>query len=342
VRAAFALFALGCTSGWVTLASAQTEAENKAAARALGIEGIKLANAGDCAQAIDRLQRAEQLYHAPTILGRLGECQIQLGQLVVGTENLRKVVREPLGPDAPAAFIQAQERAQQVLDEAVGRIARLTVNVAAPQGVAVQVMVDGQLLPVALVGVERPIDPGDHALSITAEGYQRREQSIALAEGGTEAVTLVLGPPVPAPQPAGPPPLVAPQAPVVDTGPAPAEDSTEQLLGYVSLAVGAVGFGMGTVFGLRATRYKSDLQGVCDGSRCPPSAQDDIDSMNSAATVSTVGFAVGIIGAGVGTYLLLAADGSSEQAPPSAGQSARAHASLWVGLGRVGMVGAFQ
>src|SRR5690606_6492137 len=79
-------------------------AENKAAARALGVEGIKLANAGNCEAAIEKLSRAEALYHAPTILGRLGECQVALGKLVEGTENLNRVVREQLAPNAPAAF----------------------------------------------------------------------------------------------------------------------------------------------------------------------------------------------------------------------------------------------
>ena len=91
-------------------------AEDKAAARTLGTEGIKLANAGDCAGAVDKLARAEALYHAPTILGRLGECQVALGKLVEGTENLNRVIREPLPANAPPAYAQARDRAQGVLD----------------------------------------------------------------------------------------------------------------------------------------------------------------------------------------------------------------------------------
>ena len=52
----------------------QPQAENVAAARSLGMQGIKLADAGDCQGAIEKLSRAESLYHAPSILGRLGEC----------------------------------------------------------------------------------------------------------------------------------------------------------------------------------------------------------------------------------------------------------------------------
>src|SRR6516162_7627595 len=65
------------------------------AARELGKEGIKLADSGKCDQAIDRFTRAEKLYHAPSVLERLGECQVKTGKLVAGTESLQRVVHEP-------------------------------------------------------------------------------------------------------------------------------------------------------------------------------------------------------------------------------------------------------
>src|SRR6478609_3076316 len=107
----------------------QPQAENIAAARSLGMQGIKMADAGDCQGAIEKLSRAEALYHAPSILGRLGECQVQVGQIVVGTENLNRVVREQLAATAPKAFKDAQERAKGVLSTALPKIAHLTVKV---------------------------------------------------------------------------------------------------------------------------------------------------------------------------------------------------------------------
>src|SRR5450432_1100557 len=80
---------------------AEDSAENTAAARTLGSEGVQLADAGKCPEAIERLTRAEALHHAPTILGRLGECQVNVGSVVEGTENLNRVVREQLPADAP-------------------------------------------------------------------------------------------------------------------------------------------------------------------------------------------------------------------------------------------------
>ena len=91
-------------------AGAQEEplAADVAAARALGQEGVKLADAGNCSEALNKLERAEKMFHAPTTLGRLGECQVMMGKLVEGTENLHRVVLETLSPTAPLVFSQAQ------------------------------------------------------------------------------------------------------------------------------------------------------------------------------------------------------------------------------------------
>src|SRR5688500_11413705 len=93
VRAVSLALLVSLTSSLVAPALHAQEApraENVAAARALGVQGIQLADAGQCDKAIEKLSRAEALYHAPTILGRLGECQVQVGQVVLGTENLNR------------------------------------------------------------------------------------------------------------------------------------------------------------------------------------------------------------------------------------------------------------
>src|SRR5262245_19061437 len=113
-RAVASLFVLVACAA-ITLArparAQDQRAENVAPARSLGIQSVLLADAGKCPEAIEKLSRAESLYHAPTILGRLGECQVLVGQIVLGTENLNRVAREQLPPNAPNAFKTAQTRA---------------------------------------------------------------------------------------------------------------------------------------------------------------------------------------------------------------------------------------
>src|SRR5579871_3544383 len=97
-RLALAGACAGLVLSLSTSSRADDSAENTAAARSLGIQGVQLADAGKCPEAIEKLQRAETLHHAPTILGRLGECQVNVGLIVEGTENLNSVVREQLAP----------------------------------------------------------------------------------------------------------------------------------------------------------------------------------------------------------------------------------------------------
>jgi len=331
--------------GIMTLASsarAQTEAENKAAARALGLEGIQLAMDGNCEAALDKLTRAHQLYFAPTIAVWLGECQIDQGQLVAGTETLQRVVREPLTATSPAAYRSAQMRAQTLLDENLPRLANLTIDVEAPAGAQYQVMVDGMPLPGALVGVARPIDPGAHEVAASGQGLQPVSESITLPEGQADKLTLTLLPEPSAkpatdagaatPSPAAPPP-------VSDAGPRKSNKGLK-VGGYTALAVGGLGIIAGSAFGVTATNKRNDLDNQCPDKQCPTSAQSDLDAMNSSATISTVGFVVGGVGIVAGTGLLILA-GSGKHERSVARRESRVRVTPVIGLGGVRLEGSF-
>ena len=289
----------------------QPQAENVAAARSLGMQGIKLADAGDCKGAIEKLSRAESLYHAPSILGRLGECQVNTGQIVAGTENLNRVVREQLPVNAPKAFRDAQERAKGVLNTALPKIARLTVRIE-PADAKPQVTVAGTPIPAALIGAERPTDPGTHEVLVTAPGYLDQKSSVTLTEGGTQEISIKLEKDPNAAAAASPPPVAPPPAVTVGPTPTPVDTAPKKnnTLAYVALGVGGAGLVVGGITGFLALGKKSDLKD-CVGSSCPPSQKDTLDSAKSMATISTVGFTVGFVGVGVGVVLLLTGGGSN-------------------------------
>lgn len=322
-------------------------AENIAAARALGKQGVTLARAGKCTEALDPLRRAEELYHAPTILVELGYCQCELGQLVEGTEALNKVVRENLGEAPPAAFVTAQERAKKLLGQYQAKVASLVINVRAPEGSRFTVTVDGKEVSAALFGVPRPTDPGVHEIRAEGEGLRTALESLTLAEGGSGEIDLILEPD-PAVAAVAPPPnddAAAPkdpeerhvQAVLVDDGSQAQEPNL--IPAYVGFGVGAVGIAAGTYFGLAAMNGKSDLETVCRGGSCPSGYDDDISAMTRDANLATIGFGVGLVGLGAGLYFWLTAE-------PDA-SSARNHCSdepcvtPVVGLGHVGARGVF-
>lgn len=345
----------------VSLASAQTSAENVAAARALGVEGIRLAEAGNCEAAIEKLERAEALYHAPTTLARLGECQIALGKIVLGTETLYRVVREALPPNAPRVFVEAQERARRVLEASLPKIAQLTVAVE-PSNAEASVTVDGTPLPSVLLGASRPTDPGQHEVQASAPGYLPATQTVVLTEGARERITLSLQPdPNAAPKPTtSPPPATDPRlggAPGTGTATPPSSASSSppadqphdagvgsgrRTTAYVLLGVGGAGILAGSVFGVLALGKKADLDEQCasDGRCGPGEPQDTLDTANGFAMVSTIGFGVGLVSAGVGAVLLLT-DKRAPSDQPAAVHVGRLTASPWVGLGSAGVTGTF-
>jgi hypothetical protein len=315
-----------------------SQAENVAAARTLGIEGVRLADAGKCDQAIEKLSRAESLYHAPTILGRLGECQVQVGQIVLGTENLNRVVREQLAPNAPKAFRDAQERAKKKLDAALPRIGYLTVLVE-PKEATISVTVGGTPVPTALIGAERPTDPGTHEIVASAPGFITQKTTLTLAEAGRETVTLRL-PVDPDAQPATPiePPPGPAVPPAPPPAPAPAASGGSKTLGYVLIGVGAAGVVLGGVTGAMALQKKGELD--CPDYHCTGKQADTLDSAESVALVSTISFAVGIPAVAVGVVLLLTG-GSSQRETARANQSRRFVAKPYVGATSAGVVGSF-
>ncbi len=334
-----ALFVLvGCAVTAVSQpARAQDQqAENVAAARSLGIQGVQLADAGKCPEAIEKLSRAESLYHAPTILGRLGECQVAVGQIVLGTENLNRVVREQLAPNAPTAFRTAQARAAKVLETALPRIAYLTVMVE-PREAKVSVTVGGAPVSSALIGAERPTDPGKHEVVATAPGYTEARTSVELAEGARQAVTLklTLDPnaavaPVPATQtPATTPGPVAPPAPE------PKASTGGKTAGYVLLGVGGVAIIVGGVTGFMALGAKGDLD--CPDRKCSGAESDELDSANTLAMVSTIGVGVGVAATAVGVVLLLSSGGKKETPPVASGLRVRPY----IGAQSAGLTGTF-
>jgi hypothetical protein len=264
-----------------------------------------------------------------------------VGQIVLGTENLNRVVREPLAANAPQAFRDAQERARKVLEAALPRIARLTVNVE-PRDAKAEVMVGEAKVPAALIGVERPTDPGTHEVVATAPGYLPAKSQVTLGEGGKEAVTLTLSPDPSAAQPE--PGAAQPEpgaAPPVDAAPPPApppqaEKGGSNTLAYVLLGVGGVGIAVGSVTGIMAIGAKGGLD--CPGNRCVGEEGDKLDSAKTTALVSTVGFAVGLAAVAVGVVLLITGSGSKKD---TGSRTPGPTIVPYIGLASAGVTGTF-
>jgi hypothetical protein len=328
------------TAAGTASADGTPEAERIATARTLGIEGVTLAEAGKCGEAIDRLVRAEALHHAPSTQERLGECHVMLGHLVLGTEILQQVVREPLAAGAPAPFVAAQARAQTVLDKTLPRIGALKVHVDGG-GAAIEdlsVRIDGQTIASAMLDIDRPTDPGDHLIEATAKGRRGATAAVKLAEGAHQVVNLTLAPgsdvavpPVPTPTPVPPPPLF----PVPTPEPTSASGGSSRWIGWTLGGVGVAGVVVGGVFGVKTFSDKSTLSKECTGQRCPTSASADISTASRDSTIANVAMGAGAALVVGGVVLLLVTPKAESAA------SSPAHVTATVGPGWAGLQGAF-
>ncbi|HVW27206.1 MAG TPA: hypothetical protein VHC69_17690 [Polyangiaceae bacterium] len=342
--------------------SSDANAADIAAARTLAVEGVKLAQAGKCDEAVDKLERAEKLHHAPIVLAALGECRVSQGHLVEGTEMLRKVLREPLPEHPTPALTKAYEHAQSTLDAATPKIGKLVVSVSAQGEAQPAVTVDGESVPSALLGAERPTDPGEHSVEATSVGYLKANAKVSLGEGEKKSVKLELerdpsyvAPAAAAPEEA-PHPAVAEAAPPETRPalrtPAPAEEpprtheSPNHTAAYISWIVGGAALAVGGGFGIAAMSGKNDLDKQCNGNVCPPSQKEKLDAATRNGTIATIGFGVGAAGIALGTVLFFTVGGSSESHESTALAHTPKRASgpklrAGVGLGHVQLAGEF-
>jgi hypothetical protein len=203
-------------------AVAQVSDAERAAARELFKEGDELQRAGKFADALEKFQRAERAYDAPTNVLRIAECQAALGRLVESAETYRSVLRTQLAPNSPQAFQAAVDQAKAELAQVEPRVPKLMVQVL-PASANAQLRIDGQGVTAALIGEPIPLDPGTHRVRIVAQGFNPSEQDAVLKERETTTLTLnlrpLVAPTLTAPLPALP---ALPPSPSSSASPPPA------------------------------------------------------------------------------------------------------------------------
>jgi len=92
---------------------------------------------------------------------------------------------------------------------------------------------------------------------------------------------------------------------------------------------------------------KSSLDKACTSKVCPDSSQSDINALGTRATISTIGFGVGIVGAALGVYFLVTSGGGGSESGaaaslPRSAPARRLEVQPWIGLGSAGLEGTFQ
>jgi hypothetical protein len=311
-------------------ASAQSEPENRATARALAEAGHDALEAKDYKKGEDLFRRADALFHAPTISLGLARSQAGEGRFVESFESYSRIIRE--ANTSTPVFADALEDAKKEVSTVEGRRSRTVISVAGPE--TPQVTVDDVPVKNEVLGVALFVNPGTHILKASAAGYRPASQAFTVAEGATENVALTMerAPEEVVALPAPATTVATPLPPTADITSTPAH--RDHLASFIAFGVGGAGLALGAVTGALALGKHSTLSNECPGGTCSTtSAHSDLDNYHTQAGLSTVGFIVGGAGIAAGVILWFVA--------PSSPRASTGSVSPYVGPGSVGVTGRF-
>lgn len=357
-----ALLVLGAPSlSWAQQADAGAADEAPAAAGGATVSASELAargkqeyDAGNWKKAIEFYQRAESLEHSAENLLYWARAAEKLGKLVQARENYMVVLDEEGEGDA---IEQMKVEAKTELDALEPRMPWVTIVVkGADIDTEVQVTVDGQPLMPGTLSLKQPIDPGMHEFRTRAGDLEGKPVKATFAEGQHQEISLelpvekksalvrhesLLPPPQSDQSEPEPEPLFEDEQEPMDTG-----SPGLRTAGYVTLGVGVVGLGVGTVFGLQTSSKNDDIRSLCgDTNHCPREVETDVqrlrDDAKSSGILATVGFIVGGVGVATGATLLLVGMDAVDDLGMHANSRSAPSISAWLGPGSAGVRGTF-
>lgn len=300
--------------------AAPAEAPSEAsltAARALGEEGLKLFDAGNYSQALERFEKADAVLHVPTINLYAARCLEKLGRLADALRRYGEVTRAELSGTSPPAFKQAQIDAEKEMSALAPRVPSLMI-VLEGDPAEVSVTIDGQPVDLTLLNEKNLLNPGPHHIE-AKRGDKKVEHDIELAEGESKTTVLKL-PPRPKAEPA----LTHFMDPEL-----------AKTLGFVGLGIGAAGLAAWGITGGLAFSQQDDLKKIgCENGRCPPGSSPG--TYTPLRIASAVSFYTGLAATAAGLVLLITLPSKE-----SSSQSNQNALQLWISPQQAGLSGHF-
>ncbi len=160
----------------VSQAEAQSVSEQEAA-DALFEEGIRLRNAGDHAAACARFVKSQAIEPALGTLQNIGMCLEQQNKLIAALGKFRELL-----DGAEEAKDRDRIRVAQASLSKLRRIVpTLLISVSDDSDIpGLEILVNGQLMRAALLGVSTPVNPGSYAVSARAPRHERWTKTVVL------------------------------------------------------------------------------------------------------------------------------------------------------------------
>ncbi|MFT3772714.1 MAG: tetratricopeptide repeat protein [Minicystis sp.] len=308
------LLALLCALAPAPAAAQPTVSAAKAAAREKAAQGLSLFEAKRWAEAYAIFKEADDLYHVPTLTLAMAQCQSALGRLIEARDLYRRVLDEPVAPDAPEPIRKARVTAAGDLAALERRIPVLTVTITGPDADRARVEIDGAPASARDLAVGRAIDPGEHIVSAVTDGGGSARLTVKLPEGARTQVELAIRAPGSAAASADRPGSMVPAG--------------------VAFGLGGAGVAAGAITGIVARIKSNDIRGRCqtiDGAlHCLAADIPARDTAIALRTASTAAFVAGGAALAAGTVLAIVRPGGG-----------KAPVEVTAGVGSIGIRGRF-
>lgn len=281
-------------------------------------EGVAAYDAGRYEASRVAFAQAYALEPLAELLINLGHSELKTGRYVEGSRHIAKALRDA---EIGLGERRAAERALQSAEPYVARV-KIAVNTD-----GATIVIDGEDVGTSPMIYAWYLEPGEHRIRASKEGFRHDEQTIGISRGQAKAVNLTLAPANASRK------VVTPGAPPksldspLDTG--VSEDGRSVVPLVVGGALGVVGIAAGVVFTLDSGKKRDDrdakldaLQNTASANTCGQNTGNalecdeikDLDSKShTSQTIGIVGFAAGgaaILG-GVALYFLLPPSGDS-------------------------------
>lgn len=260
-------------------------------ARAQFQRGIELEQASNWSEAIQQFRDVGAVRMTPQVRFHIAYCEEGLGRLVtaLGGYELAQGEADQVGPDF-------KHEVENAISELRARIPKLFIE-RGKNADAALVQLDGVDLGASSVGVEVPLDPGPHAVTATAPGFQQFSATAELKEKEVTHIALDLEP---EPEEVAAPPPVK-QVIVIEQQQAP-----NRTIPYVvgGAGIGALA-GAGVIFALRQAT-SAQLQKDCPNKdACPESNRGTYNRLKAYSVASPIVAGVGLAAVGTAAALIL-------------------------------------
>ncbi len=282
---------------------------NGPAADALFEKAVAAMRQGKFDEACPAFAESQRLDPRPGTLFARAECEAKAGKPATATALFNDYLTA--ARELPASQLQKHKERMQLAEERkkalAPQIAWLTLSLA--EGATAEVSLDGTRLLGPSLGLSLPIDPGEHLIaSKTADGA--REERVTLIKGERREITVALPPARrDEPEPAVASASASASSRAVTAPPRPSGAMKTSTL--VAGGVGAAGLVVGVVAGALVFKQKSTVGAHCQGTRCDAAGKEAADAARPLATLSNVGFAVGVVGVAVAAFTHLGGGGDA-------------------------------